>query len=211
MKTKTITPQAFLLFLASIIVMGLGISLISNSNIGTTAITSPPFVISHILPIQFGQATIIFNLLYIAIQIVLLREHFPKIQYLQLVVSFVLGWSIDFWNIFVGNLSLNTLPFQLIAVIVGCFIMAISIIMQLRADVINAPGEGIVRAIALRLDKQFGDIKIIFDSSLVLLAVVISLVAFQKIIGVGIGTVISAFLIGWFIRLIEKILSIQKG
>jgi len=186
--------------------MGLGISTVTHANLGTTAITSPPYVLSlSALPLSFGTLTIIFNIIYILIQVGLMRKDFPKIQYLQIIVSFVLGLSIDFWAVVIQNVPSTNYLFQLFLVVLGCFIVAFSIRMQLKADVVNNPAEGIIRAFSIKTKVNFGTVKVIYDTSLVVLAILLSLLIFGEIQGVREGTIISAFITGYFVKGIQKI------
>jgi len=203
---KKISVSSYILFFMSLVVMGLGISTVTHANLGTTAITSPPYVLSlSSLPLSFGTLTILFNIIYILIQIALMRKDFPKVQYLQIIVSFVLGWSIDFWAFIIQNVANTNYLFQLFLVVLGCFIVAFSIRMQLRANVVNNPAEGIVRAFAIKTKMNFARVKVIYDTSLVVLALVFSLLLFGGIQGVREGTIISAIITGYFVKIIQKI------
>ncbi|MGP6139008.1 MULTISPECIES: YczE/YyaS/YitT family protein [unclassified Jeotgalibaca] len=192
------------LFLLSILTMGLGISMVSLTQLGTTAITSPAFVMSSLTGLTFGNWTIIFNFTYIMGQLVLLGRRFPKHQYLQIIVSLLLGMAIDGWS---SNLSfISSLPYlvKITVLVVGCFVIALSTIWQLEADIVNNPAEGIVKALASKTKKTFGKVKVLFDGTLVAVAVILSLVFLQQLIGVREGTVISVLLIGQFITAINN-------
>lgn len=202
---KEINVSSYLLFFMSLVVMGLGVSTVTHANLGTTAITSPPYVLSlSSLPLSFGTLTFIFNIIYILIQVALMREKFPKVQYLQIIVSFVLGLSIDFWTLAIQNLPTINYIFQLFLVVLGCFIVAFSIRMQLKADVVNNPAEGIVRAFSAKTKVSFGTVKVIYDTSLVGLALLFSFILFGGIQGVREGTIISAIITGYFVKIIQK-------
>lgn len=204
MKSEKSLTKSILLLLISLILMGFGINLITHANLGTTAITSPPFVLSLFLPLTFGTLNTIFNIIYILIQVVLLKKDFPKIQYLQIIVSIVLGLSIDGWGLALINLNPNNYIIRILLVIVGSFVIALSTVIQLDADLVNNPAEGIVRAISIRTKSDFSRIKTYFDLSLVILAVLISLIFLRTIAGVREGTIISAVLVGQFISLINR-------
>lgn len=62
-----------------------------------------------------------------------------------------------------------------------------------------------MKVISEKLGAEFGNIKILFDWTLVSIGIVISLFAFGSIEGVREGTVISAFLVGYFIKLLRRI------
>lgn len=191
--------------LLSIILMGLGINLVAHANLGTSALTSIPLVMNELVPLSFGELTMIFNIILVISQVILLGKSFPLLQYFQLIVSFVLGVSVDFWGPMIQNLGLNHFLWQLIAVVIGCFIIALSITIQLKADLVNNPGEGIVKVIALRFNTEFSKVKVPLDLAYVLIAVILSWFTLGRIVGVGIGTLVSAVLVGYFMRIIQKI------
>ena len=58
--------------------MALGIALVTNSNLGTTPITSLPYALGAIFALSLGTATFLLNLLFVALQKVLLRKEFPR-------------------------------------------------------------------------------------------------------------------------------------
>lgn len=63
------------------------------------------------------------------------------------------------------------------------------------------PGEGLVIVIAARSRKNFGNIKVLFDCSLVLASCLLGLAVLGSIVGLREGTVLSAVLVGMFARL----------
>jgi len=191
------------LFLLSLFIMGMGISIVTLAHLGTTPITSPPYVLSLTLPISFGMLTMLANFVFVLIEIIVLGKDFPKEQYLQLIVGPILGLSIDFWSYFILYIPQPFYIIQLLMVIIGCAIIAYSTVLQLKANVVNNPAEGVVKAFAFKTSKHFGSIKLYFDISLVVIAVIISFVSLGTIAGVREGTVISALIIGPLIKMFQ--------
>lgn len=70
------------------------------------------------------------------------------------------------------------------------------------------PGEGIVRAIAKVSKKKFGSVKIAFDITLVLTALILSLIFFHHINGLGLGTIVSALTVGKIVNIFNQKLPI---
>lgn len=202
MSRKTI--KGYVLFLFSLFIMGMGISLVTLAYLGTTPITSPPYVLSLSVPVSFGMLTMLANFVFILIEIILLGKNFPKIQYLQVAVGLILGVSIDFWSYFIVYIPQPNYFIQLTMVLLGCIVIAYSTVLQLKAQVVNNPAEGVVKAIAIKTSKNFGSIKLYFDISLVLIAVIISISTIGTINGIGEGTVISAFIIGPLIKMFQS-------
>lgn len=70
-------------------------------------------------------------------------------------------------------------------------------------------GEAIVKAISVKAQKEFGNVKVAFDISCVTLSIILSLLFFNlKIVGTREGTIISAVLTGFVVKFFTKL--IQK-
>ena len=79
------------------------------------------------------------------------------------------------------------------------------------ADVVMLPGESFVRAIVQTWNTNFGTTKIVFDSSMAIIAGVLSFVFSGKLNGVREGTIIAALLVGFIARLLGKRLEFIKS
>ncbi len=197
-----------IVFLFAVFLGGLGIALVTSANIGTTPISSPNYVISLHTPLTLGAMTCIFNILLIVLQVFLVGKQYARdhalIIFLQVPVTVIFSASIDLamWSIaqvvpedviYVGKLGLLA---------AGSITLAIGVTLQVCADVAMVSGEAFVKALSMRLHKEFGLIKTFFDSSLVLIAVVLSFVwtGFSSIEGVREGTVVGALSIGPMVR-----------
>lgn len=191
----------------SIFFMALGISLVVRANLGTTAVTSLPLVVSMLVPYTFGEVTMFINILLVVLQIFIARREFPLLQYFQILVSITLGLAIDFWSNVVSSLVLNHYALQLMTTILGCLVISMSIIMQLEANLVTNPTEGLVKVLALKFNLDFSKVKMRFDMSLVVIAIILSWVTLGKIVGVREGTLVSAVLVGFFMRIIQSIKS----
>lgn len=193
------------LFLLSLFVMGLGISLVTKSNLGTSSISSIPYVFSIIYPLSFGAFTFITNVIFVFLQVLILRGSFPKNQYLQLIVGPFLGLFIDLGMFFFTWISPVSYFAKLFILLIGSLVLAFGIFLQLTAGVITNPGEGIVKAIAIKTGKEFGNIKVVFDFTLVLIAGLFSFIAKSKIMGIREGTLITAIIVGPLIKIFKKL------
>ena len=59
------------IYIIGMLILGLGLSLSTKFNLGTSAITALPFSISEIYNISFGDITLIYYILFIIAQIVI--------------------------------------------------------------------------------------------------------------------------------------------
>ena len=185
--------------------MGAGIALITLAGLGTSPISSPAYVLALLGPLSFGLWTIILTALFFLAEIPILGPAFRANMWLQIGVGPALGLVIDLFMAIFPALSERGLALQLCGLALGCILLALGIWMQIKADVIINPGEGIVKAIAYRLGRDFGSIKLIFDSSLVAIAAAVSLLTLGRLEGIGVGTLISAVTVGPLVRLTDRL------
>src|SRR5690625_1071700 len=129
MSRKTI--KGYVLFLFSLFIMGMSISLFTLAYLVTTPITSPPYVLSLSVPVSFGMLTMLANFVFILIEIILLGKSFPKIQYLQVAVGLILGVSIDFWSYFIVYIPQPKYFLQLTMVLLGFIVLSYITILYL--------------------------------------------------------------------------------
>ena len=196
----------YLWFAVGVLVNSFGIALITKSALGTSPISSVAYVLSLEFPLTIGQFTFAINMLFILGQVVLLRRSFRPIQVLQLAVNVVFSGFLDVSMGLLSGVAPASLPEQLFILVLGCAILGVGVAIEVAPDVLMVPGEGLVRAIAITvIDKfgsaRFGTIKNLFDISLMVIATVLSFVFFGGLNGVGVGTVISALLVGRVVNL----------
>lgn len=89
---------------------------------------------------------------------------------------------------------------QFLCIGLGCVALAFGIVIELAPNVVVVPGEGVVRAIAKVSGVRVGTVKAVFD---------ITLIFFHGLRGVGIGTVISAVLVGPIINIVNRVFTFQ--
>ncbi len=198
------------LFLFAVFLGGLGIALVTSANIGTTPISSPNYVVSLHTPLSLGAMTFIFNTLLVVLQIFIVGKQYARdhalIIFLQIPVTLIFSAAIDISMHVIGLIVPSDVPYilSLCLLAAGSITLAISVTLQVCADVSMVSGEAFVKAISQRLHKEFGLVKTCFDSSLVLIAVIISFVwtGFSAVEGVREGTVVGALSIGPMVRLL---------
>lgn len=192
--------KRYFIFIIGLSFSSLGIALTTKAGLGTSPISSVPYVLSFIFPMSFGQLTFVVNVVMIGLQILLLKKDFQKVQLLQIVVSYMLGSFIDFFMYVFSNLNTPSYISQVLALLLGCVSIGLGISLQVIANVIMLSGEALVKIIATKLGKNFGTIKTIFDISLVTISVLTSLIGLGKIVGLREGTVIAALIVGSIAR-----------
>ena len=195
-------PARYACLAVGVIINSFAIALITKSALGTSPISSLPYVLSLAFPaLSFGLLTFIINTLLIVLQIALLRRDFQPVQLLQMLVNVVFSWIIDVSMALLAGYCPQGIAAQVVGVVVGCAILAFGICVEVAPQVIVVPGEGAVRAIAQVTQKRFGTVKVVFDATLVATALVLSFIFFGEIRGLGLGTIIAALAVGRFCNL----------
>ncbi len=193
--------KRYIWFLLGVLINSFGIALITKAALGTSPISSVPYVLSLRFSPTLGAFTFVINLLFIVGQIVLLRRNYQLFQLLQILVNLVFSWFIDVSMNLLGWLNPQGLPAELVTLVLGCAVLGFGISMEVAPDVLRVPGEGLVGAIAAVTRVRFGTVKVGFDVALVLLSLTMSLVFFHRLNGLGVGTVVAALLVGRFVNL----------
>lgn len=204
---NTYTFRRYCLFAIALFVNAFGIALITKALLGTSPITSVTYVLSMFTPLTIGQWTIALNLLFVVLELPLMTRSELKddlrMFLLQIPISLCFGTFIDlgmyilFWVEPVWYIS------HIIYLLIGCFILAAGIALEVKADIAMMAGEYFVRVISKRFHKEFGYVKLGFDISLVCIACLLSLIFLSGIYGVREGTVIAALVVGPIVHFIS--------
>ena len=200
---KTYLPR-YLWFLAGVLINSFGVALITRAALGTSPISSLPYVLSFRFPVTLGQFAFAMNLFFILGQVLLLRRDFQPIQLLQVAVNAVFSAFIDVSMGLLSWLEISSLPMAVLVLVLGCAVLAFGISVEVAPRVLMVPGEGIVQAIAAVTGWRFGNVKVGFDAALVATALVLSLLFFHRLQGLGAGTILSALAVGRFVNLYNR-------
>lgn len=196
--------KRYVIFLFGLFINSLGVSFITKANLGTSPISSIPYTLSLGYPFTLGEFTFVFNMLLILLQVAILRKNFKKESLLQIPVVFLFSAFIDLTMAWLSILDPSQYVFKVISLIIGCTILGFGVFIEVIADVVMLPGEAFVSAVSKSFNKDFGKTKIVFDSSMTVIAAVMGLILYHKLAGVREGTVVAAILVGMIARIFKR-------
>ena len=203
--------KRYLLLLAGLAIMAFGVAFSIKASLGTSPISSVPYVVSLFTPLTVGTATITMHCVFILLQILILRRNYHPIQLMQLPVAFFFGYLTDFGVWAVQGITCNTYWQQWIVCIIGILLVGLGVSLEVKAGVVVLAGEGVVLAICKVLPKvKFGYMKVGFDVTLVAIACILSIVFTGRLQGVREGTVAAALLVGLIAKQLGKLLARWK-
>ena len=198
--------KQYLLLCTGLAVMAFGVAFSVKADLGTSPISSVPYVVSMFTPFTVGTATIVMHCVFIALQILILRGRYDPIQLLQLPVAILFGYLTDLGIWAVGGISCTAYWQQVLLCIVGILLVGCGVSMEVTAGVVTLAGEGLVLAICRVVPVKFGNMKIAFDVTLVLMACVLSFLFLGGLHGVREGTVAAALCVGLVAKQMNRLL-----
>ncbi|WP_458404129.1 YczE/YyaS/YitT family protein [Methanobrevibacter sp.] len=200
-------------FVFGLLIMSFGVAFSIVSTLGTTPISSISYSLALITGMDIGMATFIFNAALIGVQFLILKSRFHRKRLLQLINCVLFGYFTDIALYGVSFLPFdNTIPFYVLFLAVSIFLTALGIFIYMPADIAPLPGEGCVEAVAIVTGWRFSTIKIGFDASMVIISLIMCGLWYTNVFGaVYIGTVVSAFMVGFTLRQISNLYSLITG
>lgn len=199
--------RRYLLLLVGLSVMAFGVAFSIKANLGTSPISSVPYVVSLFTTLTVGTATIVMHCVFILLQILILRKNYHPIQLMQLPVAFFFGYLTDLGVWAVQGIRCYTYWQQWIVCLIGILLVAVGVSLEVKAGVVVLAGEGVVLAICKVLPAvKFGYMKVGFDVALVVTACILSFVFTGRLQGVREGTVAAALLVGLLAKQFGKLL-----
>lgn len=194
-----------LLQVVGLVIMAFGVAFSIKAGLGTSPISSLPYVLS-LLPLHLtvGTATIAMHVTLIILQILLLRRRYDPFQLAQLPVALVFGSLTDLSVWALQGINVSAYPARWVLCIIGILLVGVGVSFEVTANVVTLAGEGMVLAVCKVFPVPFGNAKIGFDVTLVVIASVLSLLFLGGLYGVREGTVAAAFCVGLVARQVNR-------
>ena len=193
-----------LTLVSGLFIMSLGIALSVKADLGLAPISCIPYIYSLRFTTSMGELAIIMMILFIIFQIILLRKNYQPVQMVQLPAAIIFGYFIDFSNFLLTDLTISSYPWRCAACLASCLIIAFGVYLEVISSLTYLPGEGLVAAIAKTFHREFGMVKILFDSFIVLFGAASSLFLIHRLAGIREGTLAAAVLVGYLVRFFSK-------
>ena len=194
--------KRYLVLCLGLTIMAFGVAFSIKAGLGTSPISSVPYVVSLFSPLTVGTATICMHCVFILLQILLLRR-----QLMQLPVALLFGYLTDFAVWCIKGISCSSYLDQWALCAIGILLVGIGVSLEVTAGVVVLAGEGFVLAVCRVFPIKFGNMKIAFDVSLVIIGCILSFIFLHGLYGVREGTIAAAILVGTAARQINKLLA----
>ncbi|WP_323737038.1 DUF6198 family protein [Methanosphaera sp. ISO3-F5] len=200
------TIKNYIILIIGLFIMSFGVALSVISDLGTTPISCIPNVLKYAVPLSLGMITIIFNFLLIIIQVLILKSEFQRKQWMQIVVTIIFGYFIDYALYILTPIEPTNYISQWILCIISCFIIALGVYFEVISNAIVLPGEGVSLAVRHVTHIDFGKLKTGFDTSNVIIGAILSLLLYGTFKGIGLGTIFAGIVVGYIVRGYKQII-----
>ena len=215
MQTKKQLIFRWFFYLGGLIILALGITLNTKTNLGVSPIISVAFGVATLTGTNFGDITFLWYVLFVLVEIMIhtvrhvdhLKAEIIK-DILQIPVS--LGFT-RFMNLFSDTIPvfnevypdtlIGSMPGRMFMLLIAISFTGIGVAMSVNTRFIPNPGDGIVLAISDAWGKPVGFTKNCFDALCITMTIIISLIFSGHLIGVGIGTVATVIGVGRVVAL----------
>ena len=197
------------MYLAGVVILALGMVVQTESGLGVASLTCFAQVIADILGTSLGSMITATYCTYIVAQALILRRQFqPRILLevilLEVFFSAVIGIFTDFFMA-VMPIHPEGLPAQVATMVFSLVLISFGVSLVVNMGVVpNAP-DGLVQVISEKLRRRFGDVKVVFDTSHVVVALVLSWTVLHTIDAFGVTTIIAALFLGKFINVMNRL------
>ena len=198
----------FIIYIIGMIILALGLSLSTKTKLGVSALTSFPYMLSEIYNLKFGDITLIYYIFLILIEIILhIIMKQKKIiinDILSIFLSIIFTRGMNIFISFVPDIP-NNYIYKILLMLLAIIFIGVGISLTVVSKLVPNPADGLVSTISEFTKKNMGLIKNICDITCVTITVILSLILKNKIIGVGIGTLMAMLLVGRVVYIFNKL------
>ncbi len=199
---RELTLRRVLVYLLGVVILACGITMNTKTQLGVAPILSVAWNLSVLLGIPFSTMSFIYYCFLILLQLLLLGRRFEPLQWLQLGASFLTSAFIGVFGRILPEAV--TLPGRFALLAAAILLTGTGIVLSVGARLVPNPGDGMANAISLRSGWSLGLSKNALDIGSFVAAILLGLLFRGRLLGVGIGTVVTMVLTGRAVALLQK-------
>ena len=206
-RTRRQTTVRWTVYAAGMVILALGLTLNTKAGLGVSPMLAVPYGISEIFSMNFGDAAFLMYCVYIAGQFALRGRKSRWFDLLQLPVSLLFSRVLNlFGAVITYNAAVSPLWSKLAVLAMAHVLTAVGVSLSVNMRLIPNPGDGIVQALSDRTGWELGLCKNLTDGTCFLLAVSMCMLTIRRVIGIGIGTVLSMVVVGRVLAVVNGLM-----
>lgn len=198
--------RKLIVYLTGIFTLAIGSNLFLNAALGVAPSCSLALTFTFLLPGSYALFNFIVNTALLILEALIVHK-FGKTQIIQLFITFIYSYLIKLTSIFLTHIQPHSFLEQVLLATLACIVLALGITLTIHSNLTVMPYEGFIGALAIRLKKDFGKLRVILDVTCTIVSIVISLILLHSIKSVGLSTIIASFLTGSVVSFFDTILT----
>lgn len=192
-----IISKRLLLYITGLFLLSLGVSFSIQANLGVSPVSSLAYALTLTTGLSIGLTTVLANILFILVQVLLHKRIDFREFVLQLLVVFLFGFFMDATLALIRLLAApETLLMRFVFLGISLYIISAGLLAYFTAKLPLMPYDALTYVISDRFRMQFSKAKITSDLLNVAIAGAICLIFIQSLGSIGIGTIAAAYFIG---------------
>ena len=197
MNHKNVTMKRLTLYIGGLFFLTLGVSLSIQAGLGVSPVSSLAYALVLTSGLSIGITTVLANILFILVQIILSKRMDIKDLMLQLIISVLFGFFMDATLFLVQLLPTpESIVLRCVYLIISLFVVSAGLIGYFTAKLPLMPYDALTYVISEQFKIKFSKAKITGDLVNVFVAALMGLVFIQSFGAIGIGTIVAAYFIG---------------
>lgn len=187
-----------LALLLGLFLAALSVCLFIESGTGCTVISSVPLMLHYMYPVlDFGIWNVIYQIFILFVCVSITHKLKPS-YILGLFLSFIFGAFLSFMKTTVAPLP-NSLELNMLYLVFAHIVLFFGVSLFMRCYLPLLPTDTLIREIVIVYRISFKKVKTTFDVTCMLTSVVLGILFLGGVVDIGIGTVTSAFITGYFV------------
>ena len=176
------TSRRAAVFFVSVSIMTLGVVLSAKAGLGTTPISSIPLVVSlGSDAFTIGTATLVMNVVFILLSVLIMRRDYKLKYALEFFLIAIFSIMCDIMMSLFDFIYIDEYWMQWALTIVSMLVMSLGVALEVAANFSMLPGDHLVEFISVKTGMVYGNVKVLFDITMIATSVMLSFMFF----GVG--------------------------
>ncbi|MFD3509656.1 DUF6198 family protein [Nocardia sp. NPDC058666] len=194
--------RRWIIYVLGIYILTLGLSLAIRAGIGISPQSSLTRTMTLIFP-EFtqGNFNLMLEIIMLLLTFLIAPKAFKAVHLLSMIPALVLALLLDFNLGITAWIKLEPYQADVALLLLADAMLALGLFMMIRANLILMPIDLFVNTIQQLTGRKWGNIKTIFDCTLLALSATIGLICLGSPHFIREGTLINAILVGQYVKL----------
>ncbi len=187
--------------LCGLLLVAFAVCLFIQSGYGVTVISSIPLTVSYAFPVlDFGSWNVVYQLALVCLCLAVTRRFDPGYAF-SIVVTLLFGVFLNFMKSAMSGLPRST-ELDLLYIVAAHVLLFFGVSFFMRCYLPLLPVDLFIRDVVITFKIRYRLVKTAFDLSCIAISAAVCLLCLGGIVDLGIGTLVSAFITGYFVAFI---------